>query len=51
MSLRELARQLEMSSPAVGYPVEMREIIARENGYRLTEKFLTFFTASGSPIG
>lgn len=37
MSLRDLARQLEMSPPAVGYSVERGEAIARENGYRLIE--------------
>jgi hypothetical protein len=31
MSLRELARQLEMSSPGVGFSVERGETIAREN--------------------
>jgi hypothetical protein len=36
-SLRELARRLELSPPAVGYSVERGEAIARENGYRLTE--------------
>lgn len=36
MSLRELARRLEMSPPAVGYAVERGETIARENGYHLT---------------
>lgn len=35
MSLRELAKQLELSPPAVGYSVERGEVIARENGYRL----------------
>ena len=35
MSLRELSRQLELSSPAVGYSVERGEAIARENEYRL----------------
>jgi REP element-mobilizing transposase RayT len=37
MSLRELARGLKMSSPAIGYAVERGEVIARENGYRLIE--------------
>jgi len=37
MSLRELARQLEISPPAVGYSVERGEAIARENGYSLIE--------------
>lgn len=37
MSLRELARRLEMSPPAVGFSVERGEGIARENGYRLID--------------
>jgi hypothetical protein len=37
MSLRELARQLEISPPAVGYCVERGEAIARENGHRFIE--------------
>jgi hypothetical protein len=37
ISLRELARQLEISPPAVGYCVERGEAIARENAYHLTE--------------
>jgi len=37
MSLRELARRLEISPPAVGYSVERGEVIARENGYRLID--------------
>jgi len=37
VSLRQLARQLEVSSPAVGYCVERGEAIARENRYRLIE--------------
>ena len=37
MSLRELARLLEISPPAVGYSVERGEAIAREKGYRLIE--------------
>ena len=37
MSLRELARRLEISPPAVGYSVERGEAIARENGYRFIE--------------
>jgi len=37
MSLRELARRLEMSPPAVGYAVERRETIAREDEYRLID--------------
>ena len=36
MSLRELAKQLNMSPPAVGYCVEKVEGIALENRYRLT---------------
>ncbi|MBW1790034.1 MAG: transposase [Deltaproteobacteria bacterium] len=35
LSLRELARRLELSPPAVGYSVERGEALARENGYRL----------------
>ena len=37
MSLRELARRLEMSAPGVGYAVERGEALAHENGYRLIE--------------
>ena len=37
VSLRELARRLEISPPAVGYSVERGEAIARENGHRLIE--------------
>jgi len=37
MSLREVARRLEMSPPAVGYAVERGETIARENEYRLID--------------
>ena len=37
VSLRELARRLGISPPAVGYSVERGEAIARENGYRLME--------------
>jgi putative transposase len=37
ISLRELARQLEISPPAVGYCVQRGEAIARENGYRLVD--------------
>jgi len=37
LSLRELARRLEMSSPGVGFSVERGEIIARENGLQLIE--------------
>ena len=37
MSLRELARRLEISPPAVGYSVERGQAIARGNGYRLIE--------------
>jgi putative transposase len=35
MSLRELAKQLEISPPAVGYCVERGETIVRKKGYRL----------------
>ena len=34
ISLRELASQLKLSSPAVGYSVEREEGIVRRNGYR-----------------
>jgi len=37
ISLRDLARQLEISPPAVGYCVERGEVIAREKGYRLID--------------
>lgn len=37
LSLRELARQLEMSGPGVGFAVERGEAIAKENGYELIE--------------
>ncbi|MCK4487009.1 MAG: hypothetical protein KAU38_09635 [Desulfobacterales bacterium] len=37
MSLRELARRLEMSAPGVGFAVERGEAIAHENGYELIE--------------
>jgi hypothetical protein len=37
MSLRELARRLEMSPPCVGFSVERGETIARENGLQLIE--------------
>jgi hypothetical protein len=37
MSMRELARRLEMSPPAVGKSVARGERIARENGYRLVD--------------
>jgi len=37
MSLRELARRVEMSSPGVGFSVERGETIARENGLQLIE--------------
>jgi putative transposase len=35
ISLKELARRLEMSGPGVGLAVERGEVIARENGYEL----------------
>ena len=38
MTLRDLARRLEMSPPAIGHCVEKGEIIARENGYRLIDQ-------------
>jgi len=37
MSLRELAMQLEIIPPAVGYSVERGEAIACENGYDLID--------------
>ena len=37
ISLRELAKRLELSSPGVGYSVERGETIARENRYRLLD--------------
>ena len=37
ISLRELAKRLELSPPAVGYSVERGEAIAHQNGYRLLE--------------
>jgi putative transposase len=37
MSLRELAGQLEMSAPGVGFAVERGEAIAHRNGYKLIE--------------
>jgi len=37
MSLRDLSRQLKLSSPAIGYSVERGEVIARKNGYFLKE--------------
>ena len=38
MSLRELARRLELSPPAVGNCVERGEAIAREKRYALVEE-------------
>ena len=35
MSLRELAQDLEMSAPGVGFAVERGEAIAHRNGYKL----------------
>jgi hypothetical protein len=37
MSLRKLARRLEMKSPGVGFSVERGETIARENGLQVIE--------------
>lgn len=37
ISLRELAKRLEMSPPAVGFSVERGEAIAYKNGYRLID--------------
>ena len=45
MSLREPAMRFELSPAAVGHSVERGEDIARENGYRLIEYFVTFLSA------
>ena len=37
MLLRELAKRLEMSPPAIGFSVERGEAVARENGYHLID--------------
>jgi hypothetical protein len=37
MSLRELAKRLEMTAPGVRFSVERGEVIARENGLKLIE--------------
>ena len=37
MSLRELARRLQMTPPAIGYAVERGEAIAREEGHQLID--------------
>lgn len=37
VSLREMARRLEMTAPAIGYAVERGESLAKDNGYRLLE--------------
>ena len=37
VSLRDLAGQLEMSAPGVGFAVERGEAIATRNGYKLIE--------------
>ncbi|MFC1863852.1 transposase, partial [Thermodesulfobacteriota bacterium] len=37
ISLRELAKRLEMSSPGVGFAVERGEAIAHENNYHLAD--------------
>lgn len=37
ISLREPARQLEISPPDVGYCGEREEAVAREKGYQLIE--------------
>jgi chromosomal replication initiation ATPase DnaA len=36
-TLRDLARQLDMSPSAIGHSVEKGEVIARQNGYRLID--------------
>ncbi len=38
MTIREVARRLDMSPPAVGYGVARGEGVAREGGYRLMEE-------------
>lgn len=37
MSIKQLAKRLEMSPPRVGFSVERGQAIARENGYDLTD--------------
>jgi hypothetical protein len=37
MSLTDLARELEMSTPGVGFAVERGEVIAHDNKYQLME--------------
>jgi plasmid maintenance system antidote protein VapI len=37
MSVRELARRLEINPPAIGHSVEREVAIATENGYGLVE--------------
>ena len=56
VSLRELAKRLEMSSSGVGYSVERGGTIARENRYPLFDKFFNFFSSlpiydRPSPVG
>jgi len=36
MSLSDLARELEMSIPGIGYAVEKGKIIVQDNKYQLT---------------
>ena len=37
VSLTELARQIGISVPAIGYSVQRGEIIAKENGFQLVK--------------
>ena len=37
MSIRQVAKRLEMSPPGVGFSVERGKAIAGENGYRLID--------------
>jgi len=37
MSIRKVAKRLEMSPPGVGFSVERGKAIADENGYRLID--------------
>lgn len=37
MSIRQLAKRLEMSSPGVGFSVERGQAIANENEYHLVD--------------
>jgi hypothetical protein len=46
MSLRDLAMLLEIRPPSVRTYLERGEGIARGNGYRLIEYFITFLSSS-----